>query len=272
MTFQDKIKVVAICLIKNEDLYIERVLKNVIDFCDEIVVLDNMSSDNTFEIVKKLAQEYKKIKLFKIKDAFKSHKFIEKYANTNTWIFGVDGDEIYDPVGLTRLRTEILSGKYQTKWQIWGNSLNCKEIDLKSKITKGYLSPPSRSVTKLYNFSILKSWNENYSQRLHGKNLVFKKGFNKSLAHRIEKKYDWDNSYFRVLHLCFVKRTSLAKKYRNVARLSPQETSQIFPVVRNFISNFLKGRITLNSAYKLRKYREGELVARNIQSFFHENL
>lgn len=270
---QNKIKIVGICLIKNEDLYIEKALKNIINFCDEIIVLDNMSSDNTFEIIRKLVQKYKKIRLFKIKNAFKSHKFIEKYANTDTWIFGVDGDEIYDSVGLERLRREILSGKYQTEWMVWGNALNCKEIDLKSKIAKGYLSPPScRPVTKLYNFSILKSWNENYSQRLHGKNLIFRKGFNQSLEYRMYEQYNWDNSYFRVLHLCFIKRTSLVKKYRNVVRLSPQEASQIFPVVRNFISNFLKGRITLDSAYKLRKYREGKLVTKNIQPFFHENL
>lgn len=255
-----KIKIVAICLIKNEDLYIERVLKNIIDFSDEIIVLDNMSSDKTFEIVRKLSQKYKKIRLFKIKDAFLSHKFIEKYANTNTWIFGVDGDEIYDPDGLLRLREEILTGKYQKKWRIWGNSLNCEELDLKTKIAKGYLSPPSRLMTKLYNFSILKSWKEDYAQRLHGTNLIFKKGFNKSLEENIP--------YFKVLHLCFVNRTSLAKKYRNPARLGPQEALSIFPSLNNFISNLLKGRISRASAYKLRKYKKGRLIFKNVQSFF----
>jgi len=124
------IKIVGICLIKNEDLFVERVLKNIINFCDEIIVLDNMSTDNTFEIVKRLTREYNKIKLFELEDPLKSHKFIEKYAITNTWVFGVDGDEIYDPAGLDRLRLEILLGKYQTKWQIMGNSLHCKEINL----------------------------------------------------------------------------------------------------------------------------------------------
>lgn len=44
----EKIKIVGICLIKNEDYYIEQVLKNIMDFCDKIIVLDNMSEDNTY--------------------------------------------------------------------------------------------------------------------------------------------------------------------------------------------------------------------------------
>jgi len=266
----DKIKITGISLVKNEDLYIERVLRNVIDFCDEIIVLDNMSSDSTFEIVSKLSQICPKIKLFKIKDAFRSHKFIEKYANTNTWIFNIDGDEIYDPSGLKKLKEEILSGKYRDKWMIRGNGLHCEEINLNLKIVKGYLSPPSRLVPQIWNFSLLESWIEKYSQRLHGTNLVFKKGYDISLVYKISDYYEWDSSHFRALHLCFLKRTSLNNKYKNLARLSPQEASYFFPMVRNFISNLSKKRITFASAYKLRKYKQGKLVVKDIQSFFPE--
>jgi len=268
----DKIKIVGISLVKNEDLYIERALKNAVDFCDEIIVLDNNSVDNTFEIVSKLSYIYPKIKLFKIKNVFKSHKFIEKYANTNTWIFRIDGDEIYDPVGLRKLREEILSGKYQKNWLVWGNGLNCEELDLESKVAKGYLSPPARKIANIYNFSLLKSWKEKDAQRLHGKKLIFKPGFNSSLEYRICDKYDWDKSYFRLLHLCFINRTSLTQKYKNVVRLSPQEINCTFPRFRNFISNLLKGKISLASGYKLKKYRQGELVTKNVQSFFYDNV
>ena len=263
------IKIVGICLIKNEDLFVERVLKNIINFCDEIIVLDNMSTDNTFEIVKRLTREYNKIKLFELEDPLKSHKFIEKYAITNTWVFGVDGDEIYDPAGLDRLRLEILLGKYQTKWQIMGNSLHCKEINLESKTAKGYLAPPSRPMTKLYNFSILKSWNEDCSQRLHGKNLIFKEGFDKSLKYNIYEKYNWDDSYFRCLHLCFINRSSFDPRNRNIIRLNPQQSSRKLSLVKNFICNLLNGRISFNINYKkLRYYGQGELVVKDIQPFF----
>lgn len=265
----DEIKIVGISLIKNEDLYIERVLKNVINFCDEIIVLDNMSEDNTFKIVNNLSNQYPKIKLSKIKDAFTSHKFVEKYANTDTWVFAIDGDEVYDPIGLERLREEILTGKYQNYWSINGNSLNSVDINYESKITQGYLSPPSRPMTKLLNFSILESWKEN-CQRLHGKSLIFKKGFDATMTYKIYNTYDWDNSYFRMLHLCFINRTSLAKKYKNTARLSPEENSHLFPLFRNFISNLLKGRLTLDSEYKLRKYKKGQMVTKKIHPFFYQ--
>lgn len=267
----DKIKIIGISLIKDEDLYIERILKNIIDFCDEIIVLDNMSQDKTFEIVKNLAQRNDKIKLFKIKDPFLSHKFIEKYADTKTWIFGVDGDEIYDFLGLKQLRKEILSGQYQDQWMIWGNVFHCIEIDLESKRAKGYLTPLARSVTKLFNFSLLKSWNQDYSQRLHGKNKIFKRGSNRYLEHKIYDLYNWDSSYFRSLHLCFVKRTSLPNKYKNPARLSPQEKYYTFPFIRNFFSNLKKRKLTFASAYKLRKYKKGEIVVKDISSFLLEN-
>ena len=39
-----------------------------------------------------------------------TNKFIEKYYSTNTWMFGVDGDELYDPIGLKKFRNELLSG------------------------------------------------------------------------------------------------------------------------------------------------------------------
>jgi len=262
----DKMKIIGISLIKNEDLYIGRVLKNIMNFCDEIIVLDNMSEDNTFETVKKLSIQYPKIKLFKIRDASTSHKFIEKYANTNTWVFGVDGDEVYDPIGLEKLRAEILDEKYQNYWSVQGNSLNVTNINYESKIAKGYLSPPSKSMIKLFNFSLLESWEED-CQRLHGTNIVFKEEFDKEMILKMYNEHDWDSAYFRMLHLCFINRTSLNNRYKNMARLSPQEASYFFPSLRNIISNLSKGRLTLASEYKLRKYKKGELVTKNIQLF-----
>ena len=50
-------KIVGIVLVKNEDIYIERVLLNILEFCDEIIVADNISSDRTGSIIKDLQKQ-----------------------------------------------------------------------------------------------------------------------------------------------------------------------------------------------------------------------
>ena len=45
-------KIVAIMLIRNEDIHIERVIRNIVDFCDTIIITDHQSTDGTFETLK----------------------------------------------------------------------------------------------------------------------------------------------------------------------------------------------------------------------------
>ena len=70
-----------------------------------------------------------------------------------------------------------------------------------------YLCPPSRSITKLFNFSLIKSWKGGY-QRLHGGEIVFKEGFDKSMECGLYKEYAWDKSPFKEKRVVF-----LHKKY-----------------------------------------------------------
>ena len=51
-------RIVCIVLVKNEDRFIETVLRNIVDFCDEIIVAINYPTrDNTANIVNKLMAE-----------------------------------------------------------------------------------------------------------------------------------------------------------------------------------------------------------------------
>ena len=77
-------KIVAVLLIKNEDLYIKKIIENIIDFSDEILVLENYSTDNTYEIVTDLDKVESKIKVIRITDDFDTHRYIEPYVGTNT--------------------------------------------------------------------------------------------------------------------------------------------------------------------------------------------
>ncbi|EDY19387.1 hypothetical protein CfE428DRAFT_3072 [Chthoniobacter flavus Ellin428] len=117
-------KIIGITLVRNEDIFVERAVRNVIDFCDRLIIADNYSTDETFEIVSKLAAEFpNKIELHRITDTRESHFLISGFAGSKTWIFAVDGDEVYDPVGLPRLREELLRGDYDDWWIVFGNVL-----------------------------------------------------------------------------------------------------------------------------------------------------
>jgi hypothetical protein len=48
-------KIIGSVLVRNEDLYVEQAIRNVVDFCDRIHVVDHVSDDGTSEIVRALA-------------------------------------------------------------------------------------------------------------------------------------------------------------------------------------------------------------------------
>lgn len=200
-------QVVGICLFQNEDIYLRQVLENVAAFCDKMILLNNKSTDGSLEIVEEICQKYSHFELHHIASPSESHAFVEEYANTDTWIFGVDGDEIYDPVGLAVLRPK-LSTDYCGYWNIYGNVIHAKEIDLKGKTVLGFQSPPCRSMTKIYNFSKIISWKNCDEERLHGGNLIFKEGYQKKSL-ELQHQSNWENSIFRCIHAVFEKRSTV---------------------------------------------------------------
>jgi len=225
-------KIVGIVLVQNEDIFIKQVLTNIVDFCDEIKVLDNNSIDKTLRIVEECSKKFKKIKFYHSPDIKKSHEFVEKYVGTNTWIFGVDGDELYDPVGLSVLKKDIKNGKYKDTWRIRGIFFHAIKLNEENKTAEGYLGPPSKDPNKLWNFKMLKSWKSDGVQALfHCQTRRFwekklkvicffeKKGnfsSNKYL-NKLEGKYffqglTWENCFFRCLHMRMLRRSSIEKK------------------------------------------------------------
>jgi len=40
-------KIVGICLVRNEERFLDLILNNIIDFCDQILIADNKSTDHT---------------------------------------------------------------------------------------------------------------------------------------------------------------------------------------------------------------------------------
>jgi len=251
------IEIIGISVIKNEDIYVEQALTNVIDFCDKILVFDNYSTDKTLEAVKRVKSKYpNKINISFFKEISKTHSFVEKYAGKDKWIFGVDGDELYDPVGLSKLRSQILNREHQHVWMLRGYFLHVIKVNWETKIARGYLAPPSKDPNKLYNFSMLKSWkSDGVGPVFHPQTHVFKDPSftpeKKPKKKYLTKHVKWKNCILRCVHTRLLQRsskeifTSKVNKRLNLSnvisnkRKNPRKKYRIGRRLRKDISGFL---------------------------------
>ena len=202
-------RIVGIGLFRDEDVFVEQAVRNVLGFCDEILLCDHASRDGTSGILERLAAERPDVlRLHRVEHPSRSHDLIAPLAGQDVWVFGVDGDELYDPEGLRRFRPRLLGGELDDWWLIRSNVLHAVELDRERGIARGYMSPPAPSMVKLHNFALIESWDGSHPERLHGtEGLRFKPGRG---ARKLElgRRYGWDESPLRCLHVCFLPRSS----------------------------------------------------------------
>lgn len=263
---EENCRIVGISLVRNEDLFLDRVLRNAFAFCDSMIIADHGSRDGTAAIGRRWAAAEDAVDYVRLENAAESHDLIRPFAGTRTWIFAVDGDEIYDPSGLARLREAILRGDFDRYRQIYGHALHCDELDLETKEACGYLSPPCRTVTKLYNFGALEDWEGPCPERLHGGRIVFKPGYDASMNSNLLHEMDWEESPFRCLHAVFLRRSSLDGPL-GAGRLNISEKNSRGLVSR--LAGGVRSRLGggASSAYKNEKYRREPRVCRDASPF-----
>lgn len=265
-------KIVAIMLVRNEDQFVGQALENILDFCDKIIVADHDSQDDTASIIRAIQKKDKKVQYHKINKSGESHDLVEEYIDTDTWIFGVDGDEVYDPEGLCTFREKLLAGEYIDSWQIFGNVLHCSSIDLRNREATGYLSPPSRSMTKLYNFRAIKTWEgSTFTEPLLGGEITFHDSYNAGMRLSLLHDYDWDSSFFRCLHTCFMRRSSLDKQQTNGVYLRPNPVEVNNRSPRDYLfaaMRFLTRSEIFVSKWKRDKYMRGQQITKDISDFY----
>ena len=256
-------QIVAIMLVQNEDLFLRRAALNILGFCDRILIADHQSQDGTPEICEELARMSSKFEIYRIRDPRESHEMLVPLANTKTWVFGVDGDEIYDPAGLAKVRARLTAGEWDKWWVVFGNVLNCDSLDETAKTASGWFAPPCRSMTKLYNFAAVERLDPATKHRLHGKHNVFNPGW-----HPVESRWEmyketpWEQSEFRCLHTCWMPRSS---RDDNTARRNVTESLGIQNRLRALVARLLGRRA--ESDYKMEKYRRGERVTLDAAQF-----
>lgn len=264
-------KIIGSILVKNEDRFVEQSIRNVVDFCDHLIVSDNWSTDRTYEILLGLADEYSHIELSRLDDARDSMELIRPFVGGDYWVFGVDGDEVYDPIGLKKFKQSIITGELDQWWVVFGNVLNCTFVDERLGVAQGYLAPPSRSMTKLYNFSAIKDWQGHCGHRLSGGTPSFQQGYNATLRHDIYKTLPWDDADFRCLHTCFTHRSSLDqvnKVERLMARpnISENQTKSKTHWLRRMLYRLTRKKYSSN--WKMEKYARGSVVEKEVSQFF----
>ena len=261
-------EIIGIVLVRNEDLFVRQAVTNILDFCDRIVLVDNGSTDGTAGLLMQLASRHPdKCSYHRISHPSASHDLIKGFAGRDAWIFGVDGDEIYDSGRLAEFRPRLLAGEFSKHWMVRGNVLHCAELNQEAGQASGYLSPPSRSITKLYNFAAIDSWEGDTVERLHGGDIRFRPGFGHYDKCDLEQAHDWDHAPLRCLHLCFLRRSS-------ADAANPAARENIMEIYRGGITGRLRrlaNRLFFrknSSRWKQERYCRGPLTNLPVEDFF----
>ena len=260
-------RIVGVMLVHNEDEFVERALRNAAAFCDRFHVADHMSTDGTWDAVRRVAGDLDHVEPVRVRSTGDSHALVEGYAGTDTWVFGVDGDELYDPAGLERFRADLLAGAHRQHFSLKSNVLNVTELDRESGTATGYLSPPSRSITKLFNFAAIDSWTKAYRQYMHDGEIEFRRGYGRDAIGVLGACHTWEESPLRCLHVCFLRRSSVdPPDAAGLGRLSPIELGGKRRTPLTALLDRLR-RAPSASPWKDEKYRQGELVTKDAGPF-----
>jgi hypothetical protein len=203
----EAVRIVGSVLVRNEDVFVERAVRNAAAFCDRIHAVDHQSSDRTWEILRGLASELDHLDVRRAAHAGESHRLLERYAGTRTWVIGVDGDELFDPFGLAVLREALLGGAHADVFRLKAHVLNCDELDGATGEARGWMAPPSRPVTKLFNFAAVEAWS-GCPERLHSGTVVFRQGYDWESRRNLFDELRWEADPLRCLHVCFRRRSS----------------------------------------------------------------
>jgi hypothetical protein len=264
-------QIVGIVLVHNEDLFVERAIRNVASFCDRIHAVDHVSTDGTWDVLRALEREYDHLDARRVHHARESHRLVEPYAGTNTWVFGVDGDELYDPARLESFRARLLDGAHGSAFKVAANVLNCVRLDPDREVAEGHLSPPSRSITKLYNFNAIDAWAGDDSERLHGGKISFRAGYDERSVENIGETVSWEETPLRCLHVCFLRRSSADPEPAGPPSGRPilEETAMQDRSFVGGLKRVVRGRRPPQvSAWKNEKYLRGDLVTVDASPFF----
>lgn len=267
-------RVIAIALVRDEDVFVERAIRNVATVCDRIHVVDHLSTDGTWSVLRRLTRELEHVDVRRARHARVSHEVLQPYMGTDTWALRVDGDELYDPGGLERVREALEAGAFRDAFRVQANVLHCVSLDPERMTATGYLSPPSRPVTALFNLGAVDSWKGSV-ERLEGGDAVFRAGYGWQVVEALPDRYSWEESPLRYLHACFLRRSSRepedAPPRRTLTETGEHRRGMLARAIRLLRTPQPNERIreihARGSSWKLEKYRRGPLIVTDATPF-----
>lgn len=208
MTARSPVRLVGVALVRNEDVFVERAIRNAADACDRIHAFDHVSTDGTWPILKTLSKELDHLEVRRCANAAESHRQLEQYAATPSWVLRIDGDHLFDPNGLRVLREALLAGEHGDVFRVRAHALHCDELDEEAGLAWGYMAPPSRTGVQLYNLGAVTSWPGGI-EALHGGDPQYRAGYAWDRMRDLTESTDWQSDPLRLLHVCFLRRSSL---------------------------------------------------------------
>lgn len=253
-------------LVRNEDFLAPWALANALPACDEFLVLDNGSDDCTAEALAAAARAEARIKVVSVPDAYDTHRFIEPWAREECWVLGVDGDEIFDPAGLAAIRPRLLSGAFDEWWRLSFRTVHLWTLDLEKGRGRGFDSPPNRTMSKIFNFSAIDAWDQGRHERLHGKNIAFRPGYDGQRLFPVTR--EWDAAPLRMLHLCFMPRSSRGPDAVSVPNPSElRKARKPLRRIRDMLYALAGVHPPVRPDYKQRHYGQGRLIEVDVSGF-----
>lgn len=245
-------KIVAHCLVKNEENFVWYAINSVINYVDEIMIWDHGSTDRTIEIIKSIKNP--KIKFKEVKGDISGLRQKMLDETNSDWIFILDGDEIWfdDVIKNLVFNIKNLTSKFEVivvpNRMLVGDVFHYQEeIAGKYKIAKWFGHYNIRAIKK--------------TPGLHVEGVYPNEAYVTKDGDKVQDLSDEKSLIFfdsRYLHASFLKRSSKDKKKIKY------EIGIEFPLDFYFPEVFFKARpgivpspwYLMDNSYKLRAFIE----------------
>lgn len=208
---QNNTVVLSMIVHNEEGRFLERTLDSVKDFVDKYLIIDDCSTDNTIEIIKKKLEgkDYKliinKTSMFKTEYKLRKKQWKETLKMNPGWILSLDADEIFENTSADKIKLIIDNSKDI-------DIIRFKMFDMWNE--KQYREDSLWTLSKQYS-SLMIRYHSNYQYK-----------FRKTNQHcgRLPKNInimDYVESDIKIKHMGWSRESDRIKKYERYMKLDP---------------------------------------------------